>query len=197
MAEPRILMVAVDSPGCCFLAVSTHGPLSTSNDETIPEFWARVTGLITTHADGRQVIHMTDMNATIVATIPGHTGSWSDKKGNAASEAAMTFLQDTSSWVPATYHEHIAKADAKHIAGTCYDRTGTSMTRIDFIVLSGGIGCCDGAVENWYDFVMPHAGYDHVPTTARIHVPFTGSVRLARRRVPDYNRQAVKDPVKM
>lgn len=65
------------------------------------------------------------------------------------------------------------------------------------MALSSGIVCMEGTVETCYDFIMPDRGYDHAPTAARIHIPFSGKDMLIRRRVPEYDRKATKDSEKV
>ena len=71
------------------------------------------------------------------------------------------------------------------------------MNRIDVVCPSADMAVTEASCATWHDFTMPHNNKDHIPTTAVCHPNPTCRQKDFRRRVVTYDRQGVKDPVKL
>ena len=81
--------------------------------------------------------------------------------------------------------------------GTSYKANELDCNQIDMMAVSTAVTVMPGSCTAWHDFTMPTVGKDHVPTAMRIKTPTAAHKSAFKRRKVGYDRNGVKDPVKL
>ena len=189
LAEPRLIIVSVCTVGVDCIVVSCHGPLAASTDVGITDHWKYVCAKIVESRLGRPVILLCDANAALTLGADACIGELLDKVSNAATRDFTACLMSADLWVPSSFERY-----GGVVRGTSYSKIGANLARRDYCVVSQDVAILDGSAGAWYDFTMPNRGKDHVPTFVKLHLPLVGAEVMVRRRVPGYNRVAVRIP---
>ena len=180
-SEPEILILRVDGNGIQLVIANAHSPHTGHSDAQIQHWWTRFGRLV--HDAGPDIpkLVLLDANAKLGSEDTQTTGGHQPEEAHFASKCLLSFLQDTRTWIPATFQ------DCQKGPGHTWTHPGGTQSRIDYICVPQTWQSYQITTRVAAEWAINEHIFDHKPLYAEVCGPFerTGtSKRRARRRNP-------------
>ena len=167
---PRLLLVRFVKGTLRILFVTCHAPTATSTERVT--WWKSFVDLLLRTAKGDKVVILGDLNARLCEPIANRIGTLVWEQEHAPPDSFLRLLQELDSWVPCTF------PGCHHGLGhTWVAPGGTSVSRIDFVIIPTNWGVPEGGSSVLYDVDFGQSGLDHFAT--QLFVSTTLTARLS------------------
>ena len=195
LSQPRLLCVVISSSVLTAVFVVAHAPHVVGKD--LSAWWAMLKEeLLKLMALGYPLVLFIDANARSPCTPSDVFGVF-----GATHETKTTpFFRDTmiasGVLVPSTFEQYCSKESHP---GTYFFSPESFPVRIDFLGASPSIVIKPESIGTLsMDLHLSNPDCpDHIPLGMRVTIPVSGRVGARKRRVAPYDREGVKDPVKV
>ena len=177
-SDPRSLLLRVDAPYLKFLFIVAHAPHSGQPVPIVQQWWQTLWEYIPGCYKTWPCLLAVDANISVGAEIDQHVGGFEAGPVEERAEYFQTFLQQTHTFLPATFgHLHSG-------ASGTWTHSGGHQRRIDYIgvPLRWSLRKCKSYVDDTFDPSLLRS--DHEAICVLLDFPATGSggqrPRLAR-----------------
>ena len=185
--EPTIISVRMRLGQEFLVILSVHAPHSGYSESDREAWWNRLEKVIKNARTRGRLILMGDMNAQLGEAIEGAVGDVLNAKTTGNGAHFSRLLQNTSLWIPATYHQH-------HSGDTgTWIHPGTKQAiRLDYVAIDHRFAAfdLDSAIADEIDH--PGTGEDH--RAVRLTFCFALRRRPNNRRRVQIDEIALADP---
>lgn len=185
--EPTIISVRMRIGQEFLVILSVHAPHSGYSESDREAWWNRLEKVIRNARTRGRLILMGDVNAQLGEAIEGAIGDVLNAKTTRNGAHFSRLLQNTSLWLPATYHQH-HKGDT----GTWIHPGTKQSIRLDYVAIDHRFAAfdLDSAVED--EIIHPGTGEDH--RAVRLTFCFALRRRPNNRRRAQIDEIALADP---